>query len=59
MKREIVQRRPNFRKTHDDMGFYYDVTLSSDNEPYWREGVAYQFNLEEVEAIEAENLEGC
>jgi glutathionylspermidine synthase len=53
MKRQIVNRRPNFRKTHDEMGFYYDVTLSSDNEPYWREGVAYEFSLEEIESIEA------
>jgi glutathionylspermidine synthase len=42
------------------MGFVYDITSSSDGEPYWREGIAYEFSLEEVEAIEAatEELHG-
>jgi glutathionylspermidine synthase len=53
MLRKNTKRRQNFRHTHDKMGFVYDVTSSADGEPYWREDVAYEFTLEEVEAIEA------
>lgn len=51
--------RKNFKKRHEyynrlnEIGFQYHSVLSSDNEPYWTEGAAYEFTLEHIEQIEA------
>lgn len=52
MKRKTFPKRPNYGDTHIQMGFQYHNTLSDDGQPYWNEGVAYEFTLEEVERIE-------
>lgn len=55
--------RKKFKKRHDyqarlnELGFQYHSVISSDKEPYWTEGVAYQFTLEKIEEIEAVSAE--
>lgn len=52
MIRKRVEPRPNAAQRHEEIGFHYHADRSSDGEPYWNEGAAYEFTLGEVEAIE-------
>jgi glutathionylspermidine synthase len=53
MIRRLYPPRPNAAERHAEIGFRYHDERSSDGQPYWREGVAYEFTLAEVEAVEA------
>lgn len=53
MIRKIFKERENFADTHATMGFHYHNTPCPDGKPYWTEGVAYEFTLDEVEEIES------
>lgn len=53
MIRRLFPPRPNAAERHAEIGFRYHDERSTDGDPYWREGVAYEFTLAEVEAIEA------
>ena len=53
MFRKNFNQRENYSERLDQIGFQYHRVLSSDGEPYWTEGAAYQFTLEEIEKIEA------
>lgn len=58
MLRKIFQKRAELDEKHARIGFQYHSVLSSDGQPYWTEGVAYEFTLRQIEEIEAatENL---
>jgi glutathionylspermidine synthase len=60
MLRKKFKARPDYAARLDEIGFQYHSVPSSDNEPYWTEGVAYEFTLEQIEEIEAatEELHG-
>lgn len=57
MLRKNFTKRSNYQERLDQLGFQYHSVLSSDNEPYWTEGVAYEFTLEQIEEIEAVSAE--
>lgn len=62
MFRKNFTKRDDYNQSLDKIGFQYHSVLSSDNEPYWTEGVAYEFTLrqiEEIEAVSAELHEMC
>lgn len=52
MFRKSLKPRENFKDYFEEIGFHYHNVESSDGSPYWREGIAYEFTLKEVEAIE-------
>lgn len=52
MLRKKFKKRSNFAESLDQIGFQYHSVISSDNEPYWTEGVAYEFTLAQIEEIE-------
>ncbi len=53
MHRKIFKKRDNYHERLNEIGFQYHSVLSSDNEEYWTEGVAYQFTLKQIEEIES------
>jgi glutathionylspermidine synthase len=53
MFRKNFKKRSHYHERHEEIGFQYHSVLSSDNEPYWTEGVAYEFTLDQIEAIES------
>lgn len=57
MNRKIFSKRPDYETRLNEIGFQYHSVLSSDKEPYWTEGAAYEFTLEEIEKIEAVSVE--
>jgi glutathionylspermidine synthase len=60
MLRKNFKKRADYADRLDQIGFQYHSVLSSDNERYWTEGVAYEFTLERIEEIESasESLHG-
>ncbi len=52
MRRVNFKKRSDYHERHDEIGFQYHSLLSSDGEPYWTEGAAYEFTLAEIEEIE-------
>jgi glutathionylspermidine synthase len=60
MLRKNFNARSNYHERLDEIGFQYHSVLSTDNEPYWTEGAAYEFTLERIEEIETatEQLHG-
>jgi glutathionylspermidine synthase len=52
-RKNFLKRDTNYLDYHKEIGFEYGSTLSPDNTPYWAEGAAYEFTLDEVEVIEA------
>ena len=57
MFRKKFKERDNYQERLDQIGFQYHSVLSTDREPYWTEGVAYELTLEEIEKIEAATAE--
>lgn len=57
MLRKTFKKRPDYKERLNELGFQYHDVLSSDKEPYWTEGVAYQFTLEKIEEIETVSAE--
>ncbi|CAN5397414.1 glutathionylspermidine synthase family protein [soil metagenome] len=53
MYRKTVPKRENFAKYHEEIAFNYHNVICADGEPYWSEGVAYEFTLREIETVEA------
>lgn len=53
MLRKKINKRDDYAARLDQIGFQYHSVLSSDGEPYWTEGAAYEFTLAEIEQIEA------
>jgi glutathionylspermidine synthase len=53
MLRKNFEKRGDYAKRLDEIGFQYHRILSTDKEQYWTEGVAYEFTLQEIEEIEA------
>jgi len=53
MLRKNFKKRTDYPDCLDQIGFQYHSVLSSDNERYWTEGVAYEFTLERIEEIES------
>jgi len=53
MFRKNFKKRSNYKERLDQIGFQYHSVLSSDNAPYWTEGVAYEFTLKHIEEIES------
>ena len=58
MLRKNFEKRDDYAARLNEIGFQYHSVLSTDNEQYWTEGVAYEFTLEQIEEIESvsENL---
>ena len=52
MNRRLFAQRPDFERSHADMAFHHHNVRCDDGEPYWTEGVAYEFTLGEIELIE-------
>lgn len=52
MLRKNFKKRPDYAERLNSIGFQYHSALSTDQEPYWTEGVAYEFTLERIEEIE-------
>jgi glutathionylspermidine synthase len=50
MKRILVPQRSDWRKTVEGQGLLYHT--HEDGSPYWKEGVAYEFCLDEIEDLE-------
>lgn len=50
MERKIFPARTQER--HAEIGFGYGADISADGSPYWTEGVAYEFSLDEIESLE-------
>ena len=57
MFRKTFPKRNDYPERLDQIGFQYHRLPSSDGEPYWTEGVAYQFTLAEIDEIEAVSAE--
>lgn len=57
MYRKNVPRRYDFDKYHESIAFNYHNTVCADGQPYWSEGVAYEFTLQEIEIVEAATAE--
>jgi glutathionylspermidine synthase len=57
MFRKNFKKRNNYHERLDEIGFQYHSVLSSDNEEYWTEGVAYEFTLGQIEEIESASEE--
>ncbi len=53
MFRKNFKKRIDFKERLDEIGFQYHSVLSSDDEQYWTEGVAYEFTLKLIEEIES------
>ena len=53
MFRKIFPKRPDFERYHDETGFNYHNVICDDGQPYWSEGVGYEFTLDEIETVEA------
>jgi len=53
MLRKNFKKRTDYAERLDQIGFQYHSVLSSDNDRYWTEGVAYEFTLERIEEIES------
>ena len=53
MFRKQFKKRDYYHERLDQIGFQYHSVLSSDNERYWTEGIAYEFTLERIEEIES------
>ena len=53
MLRKNFKKRSNYAESLDQIGFQYHSVISSDNEPYWTEGIAYEFTLAQIEEIES------
>lgn len=53
MFRKNFKKRIDYKERLDEIGFQYHSVLSSDNEQYWTEGVAYEFTLKHIEEIES------
>lgn len=60
MFRKKFKKRGDYHERLNEIGFQYHSVLSSDNDEYWTEGVAYEFTLKQIEEIESvtENLHG-
>lgn len=52
MKRVLLPERPQWQQSHQDIGFDYYNLPSTDGSIYWSEGVAYEFHLKQIEALE-------
>lgn len=52
MKRKLFTPRPNWQQEHENIGFDYYNLPSLDGSIYWSEGVAYEFTLKQIEALE-------
>lgn len=52
MKRVVLPQREHWQKRHQEIGFDYFNLPSRDGSMYWSEGVAYEFNLKQVEQLE-------
>lgn len=52
MERKAFPRRTGFEDAHTNMAFHHHSVKCDDGQPYWTEGVAYEFTLREVELIE-------
>lgn len=46
MQRKLIQERPNWKEHAEEMGFKLHTMYG---EPYWNEGVYYEFSLDEIE----------
>jgi glutathionylspermidine synthase len=57
MFRKTFNQRDNYEEKLDQIGFQYHRIPSSDGEPYWTEGAAYEFTRAEIENIEAVSQE--
>ncbi len=57
MFRRTIQKRTGFEQYHEEIGFNYHNVVCDDGEPYWSEGVAYEFTLDEIETVEAATQE--
>ena len=53
MLRKNFKKRSDYSARLDQIGFQYHSVLSGDGDPYWTEGVAYEFDLGHIEEIEA------
>lgn len=53
MYRKLILRRNNFEEYHEEIAFNYHNVICRDGEPYWTEGVAYEFTMKEIETVEA------
>ncbi len=51
MKRRLFDRRADFVKAHDEIGFTYWNLPSRTGEPYWQEGVVYEFSEQQIDFI--------
>lgn len=61
MFRKHFPIRADFESSHSAMGFHHHSTVCDDGQPYWTEGVAYEFTLAEIEEIETatQKLHDC
>ena len=53
MLRKNFKKRTDYHERLNRIGFQYHSVLSSDNEQYWTEGIAYEFTLKHIEEIES------
>jgi glutathionylspermidine synthase len=53
MLRKNFKKRENYHERLNEIGFQYHSVLSTDGEPYWTEGAAYEFTLQHIEEIES------
>lgn len=57
MYRKSFTPRTGFEQYHEKIGFNYHNVACEDGEPYWSEGVGYEFTLAEIETVEAATQE--
>ena len=57
MRRVPMTVRPDWKAKCEEVGFSFHSLPSENNEPYWRESVAYELTLAEVEQLEHETRE--
>lgn len=55
MQRVMVRQRDDWQRTVASQGLTYHT--HEDGKPYWKEGVAYQFSLPQIETLEAATAE--
>lgn len=51
MKRHYFAQRADFIEQHEKIGFNYWNLPSSNGEPYWQEGVVYEFSEQQIDFI--------
>ena len=55
MYRKHFAPRSDFAEAHEEIGFQYHSVVCADGEPYWTEGVGYEFTLEQASAFASAN----